>query len=50
VELQQPKGVAGGLLRDAAGDHVHSMSTKAASYQDGERLYVFCMPKDSRSL
>lgn len=50
VELQQPKGVAGGLPRDAAGDQVHPVSTKAASYQNRERLYVLCMREDSWSL
>lgn len=46
----KPKGVAGGPLRDAAGDQVHSMITEAASYQNGVRLYVLCMCEDGRSL
>lgn len=50
VELQQPKGVAGGLPKDEAGDQVHPVSTKAVSYQNGERLYVLCMHEDSRRL
>lgn len=46
----KPKGVAGGPLRDAAGDQVHSMITEAASYQNGVRLYVLCTCEDGRSL
>lgn len=46
VELQQPKRVAGDLLRDASGDQVDCMRTKAASYKRGERVYFLWMHED----